>query len=116
MLLLVNPLCILYYSCVIYHYSNNSFTSLENMLALHFKAWETTEIALLMGVINSYMYESWIYTLVVTSFFPVWVMLWTLVWVNPPDVKSQKLNNVQEGEDKQERTITQEVEAENKAS
>ena len=95
LLLLVNPLALLYYGCIMYHYNTSSFLSVTNLGALHLEAWESTKHALLLAVLNSYLYESWIYTIVATGFFPVWVMMWALVWSKPVDNGVKNEGNVE---------------------
>ena len=88
-LFLVNPLAMLYYCCFLHYYATTTIKSTTSIIDLCINSWSSTQHALLTSVMDSYLYDSWTYTLIATGFFPVWIMLWALLFLNPKKVNKE---------------------------
>jgi len=79
LMLAISPLSLLYFACVIHH----CFTKWATVGELHFAAWASTQEALLKSVIDGYLFGNWTYSLIAVALYPVWVLMWALLWTQP---------------------------------
>ncbi|KAK2187644.1 hypothetical protein NP493_159g04034 [Ridgeia piscesae] len=80
LLLLVSPLGLVYIGSVVNEVVVEKVTDAAVLLP---RAWESTQAALLMSLINNNLFANWTFSLVSLVIFPTWLMFWSLLWTKP---------------------------------
>ena len=80
LLLLVSPLGLVYIGSVVNEVVVEKVTDAAVLLP---RAWESTQSALLMALINNNLFANWTFSLVSLVIFPTWLMFWSLLWTKP---------------------------------
>ena len=80
LLLLVSPLGLVYIGCVVNEVLVEKVTDAAVLLP---QAWQSTQAALLMALINNNMFANWTFSLASLVIFPTWLMFWSLLWTKP---------------------------------
>ena len=74
LLLAVSPLTLIYVAGLVQ--TQVSKVTEDTMVA----AWENAQDALLISVVDSYMYSNWLFSVATLLLFPNWLLFWSILW------------------------------------